>query len=223
MSRQPAPEANSSALDGAPTDNGPHAGTAGVAVHPRAPQQVFDRPAGTAFTLIRPTQPWGQTWLPVIDQRPGWLRVLLPSGEDRETGWLDAARVSYAHSRHEIRVNLSAARLRLMHDGHTVGSWPISLRSTRLRVGSGRTFVLATVRRTPHSVPLLLRLALHAGDGYRGRITIHRQPAPGHTERASHGCIRVPDAAMTALGDVLPGCLVRIYSGSPRFRKALRP
>jgi len=45
--------------------------------------------------------------------------------------------------------------------------------------------------------------------GIRGLVTIHRWPLH-RAEPNSHSCIRVPEAAMTALGVLTPGCLVRI-------------
>lgn len=153
-----------------------HSGT-GVVVHPRVSLPLFDS-AGRPFALIRPAHPGGETWLPVIEQQPGWLRVLLPARPHGASGWLDATRVTSAYSCHEILIHSGTARLELLHDGHSVGTWATSTPPS-IRLPAGRTFLLATVRRTPRTAPLLLRLATQAHPGEPGLVTICRQPTAG--------------------------------------------
>lgn len=208
MSMQDLPDATPQAfLPAAPLDEHPTRGTAGAIVHPLAPVALLDGPAGTPFAQLRPEFAGGETWLPVINQQPGWIHVLLPSRPSGATGWLEAARVRVAQSRHEVRVNLRAARLRLVHDGNSIGTWTISAGP----IPAGRTFVLCDVRRAPQSAPVLLRLATHARTDDPAPVTIHRSPTR-RSEPDNRGCIRAPDTAMTALSAVGPGCLVRIYA-----------
>jgi hypothetical protein len=56
-------------------------------VHPRREIFVYDAPGGVAIARLRPHQ-LGDTWVPVIKQQPGWVRVLLPSKPDGSTGWV---------------------------------------------------------------------------------------------------------------------------------------
>jgi len=71
----------------APLDSEPFAGTDGLVVHPRAETALYSAPDADAFAKIGPTQ-FGPTWLPVVEQTDGWVRVLLPSKPNRSTGWL---------------------------------------------------------------------------------------------------------------------------------------
>jgi hypothetical protein len=182
--------------------------TAGLLVHPRVPLIVYDAAAGRPFASIRPAHAGDKTWLSAIDQQPGWVRVLLAARPIGATGWLQANRVSAAHSHHEIRLHLEAARLHLLHDGETVGAWPASY-AAELSLTSGRTFLHATVRRNPAEAPLLLSLGTHSRPTEAGLITIHGRSATiGFSGR---GGVQVPPQAMAALGDVPLGCLVRIF------------
>ncbi|MEV6848856.1 hypothetical protein [Actinoplanes sp. NPDC051411] len=184
-----------------------HAGS-GLIVHPRITIPLFDG-AGRPFAVIGPAHPGGQTWLPVVERQPGWVRVLLPIRPDGATGWLDAARMTTVVSRHEIGVYPEARRLDLLRDGQPIFSWTISTPGLALR--ERRTFLLTTVRRTPHTAPVLIRLGTHAMPDEAVLVTLNRQPAePGRTH--GRGCIHLPEAAMSALGAALPGCLVRIHA-----------
>ncbi|MFI7598212.1 hypothetical protein [Actinoplanes sp. NPDC049681] len=194
-------------LPDAPIDEHRHHKGTGVVVHPRAPLPLFDS-SGRPFALIRPAHPGGETWLPVIEQQPGWLRVLLPARPHGVSGRLDATRVTSAASRHEILVHLDTARLQLLHDGRPIGTWPTAT-TPSTGLPTGRTFLLAIVRRTPHTAPILLRLATHGRADQPGLATICPQPTTG-AELHNDACIGVPAAAMTVLDAVAPGCLVRI-------------
>ncbi|WP_199514273.1 hypothetical protein [Nucisporomicrobium flavum] len=194
-------------LPGAPIDAHPGDPGTCVAVHPRIVLPLFDN-TGRPFALIRPTQTSGDTWLPVIELQPGWLRVLLPTRPHGACGWLDAARVTREVSRHEIRLHLGRARLQLLQEGRPVGTWEITT-TPSVACAAGRTFVLAVVRRTPDTHPILLRLAAHAWADQPGLLTISRQRTLGAELHNGVG-IGVPDAAMAALAAVTPGPLVHI-------------
>ncbi|MEU7909322.1 hypothetical protein [Actinoplanes sp. NPDC049118] len=210
---QELPEAaGQSTLAGAPLDSEHGRDTLGLVVHPRAPLPVFGSPAGTAFARIRSVLPVGETWLPVIEQQPGWVRVLLPSRPRGTTGWLDATRVTSARSRYDIQIDFGASVLRLLYDSRPVATWPASFGALRASIPPGRTFLLASVRRTQLTPLLLLRLAAHVEDRNPGLLTIHAEPAD-HSEPINRGCMRVPERAMTALGVVPPGGIVRIEAG----------
>ena len=202
---QDLPDANPLSLTpAAPIDERPRRATTGIIVHPRAPLPLFSTPGGTPFAQLRPSHPGGETWLPVIGQQLGWVQVLLPGGPAGAAGWLDASRVTGGQTRYDLKIQLGASRLRLLHDGRPAGIWPVSVDSV---IPVGRTFLLSAVRRSPAAPPLLLRLAVSAG--FRGLVTIHCWPLQ-RADPNNCASIRVPEHAMTALGVLTPGCLVRI-------------
>jgi hypothetical protein len=199
-------------LAGAPPDDHPDRGTAGLIVHPRAPLPVFDTVAGTAFAQIRPAWHGTETWLPVIEQQPGWARVLLPS-RPGTTGWLDVSRVTLAGSPYTLHLDVHVGELRLLRDNRAAGTWPATLGAAPGSVPAGRTFLLSCVRRAPRTAPVLLRLAVPINDRDPGLLTIHAGTAP-LGEPGERSGIRVPDSAMSALQAVPPGCLVHIDTGA---------
>jgi len=202
------PDADAQALlPEAPLDQHRDRPASGLLVHPRAPLPVFGSD-GRPFALIRPVHHGAETWLPVIARQPGWLRVLLSARPNGASGWIDAVRVTRAITRLEVRIALDQKQLHLTRDDHSLGSWPISI-SPGVPIPTGRTFLLSAVRRTPHTAPVLLRLATHAEPHRSALVTIHHRPDPAEHHQ---GRIHVPEAAMTALGAAPPGCLVRISS-----------
>jgi hypothetical protein len=209
------------ALVGAPPDDRHDRSTSGRIVHPCAPLPVFDAVGGTAVARIRPARQGAETWLPVIEQQPGWARVLLPSRPGGITGWLDASRVTSAYCPYAIHLDVRAGELRLLHDSGPAGSWPAALGVTSLSVPVGRTFLLTCVRRAPRTPRVLLRLAPPINERDPGLLTIHAGPAPV-SEPTERSGVRVPEHAMSALQAVPPGCLVRIDAGSTSGPSRLR-
>lgn len=200
----------------APTDERPDGATSGVVAHNRASSPVFAAPGGSPFARLPTRQLGNDTWLPVIAEQPGWVRVLLPSRPNNSTGWLAASQLTLAHTPYDIRVDLSAARLYLLRHGKPAGTWIVSVGTSRTPTPTGRTFLLAalTDRRQPFS-PVILPLGAHstALDTYAGgpgTVGIHTWPRKLNGRPSSHGCIRVPPAALRALTDVPLGSLVHI-------------
>ena len=104
----------------------------------------------------------------------------------------------------------TTARLGRLYDGCPIGAWAASAPDTPLL--AVHTFVLAALRRTPQTPPVLLRPANPIRVAEPALVTICRQHAVS-TEPQHGAPIAVPGPAMTALDPVAQGCLVRI---SPR-------
>ena len=201
----------------APTDERPDATpTSGVVAHNGRASPVFTAPGGSPFARLPVRQLGNDTWLPVIAEQPGWVRVLLPSRPNGSTGWLAASQLTLAHTPYDIRVDLSAARLHLLRHGRSVGEWTVSVGTSRTPTPTGRTFLLAAItdRRQPFS-PVILPLGSHSTTldtyaGGPGTVGIHTWPRKLDGRPASHGCIRVPPVALRALAAVPLGSLVHI-------------
>lgn len=189
----------------APMDVRTRQATRGVAVRANlSSAPVFDAPGGDAVAHL-PTHYLGyELWVPVIDRRPGWVHVLLPSAPTGSTGWLDESRATAVRGRQELRVYLKSASLRIVEARRVVATWPLS---STAPLRSGRTFLLAA-RKDPRSTGVAPFLAL----GIRGA---HRGPhGPEVGIRIGGGNaepLSVPAEAATSLSAVRPGTLVRIY------------
>lgn len=201
----------------APLDEHPAAGSTGVVVHNRRPMPLFTAPGGAAFARLPTRQLGGDTWLPVVAAQPNWVRVLLPSRPNRSTGWLASTTVTFARADDELHVNLHTGRLRLLHHGEPAGQWPISAGTSGTPTPTGRTFVLAVITdRRQRFSPLIWPLGTHSATldafaGGPGTVGIHAWTRTAVTGRpTSHGCIRVPSTALSALRHIAVGTLVRV-------------
>jgi hypothetical protein len=211
------PEASThTALPAAPVDPDRYAPTGGGVVHNDEPLPVFDTPGGAAIARLPTTQLGSDTWLPIIARQPGWVRVLLPSRPNGASGWVAEGRVWVAHTPDEVRVRLGERTLRLRHEGQEVGAWAIAVGASATPTPLGRTFILASGYDPGRPQAVVLPLGAHSDSletfaGGPGTVAIHSWPdARVFGAAVSHGCLRVPDVAMTALTTVPLGTLVVI-------------
>lgn len=203
----------------APIDDQPAGSTGGVVVHPESEAVVRAAPGGIPIARLPATQ-FGDTWLPVIAEQGGWVRVLLPSKPNGSTGWLAAADVRRAMTPYLVRVHLRSFRMELLQDGTVAGSWTIGTGKQAAPTPPGRTFVLGafTDRKQTYS-PVIFPLGTHSPThdtfgGGPGTVAIHTWPSAAVFGTASSdGCIRVPRAALDRLTEVPLGTLVLIDEG----------
>ena len=200
----------------APLDHEQEQVTAGDVVHPTRTVAVYTAPTGRPFAKVTPTQ-LGDTWLPVVARRPGWVKVLLPSRPNGSTGWMPTATVQQARTPYLIRVHLGSRQLVLYKNGRQVASWSVAVGAPETPTPTGRTFLLGSVVDDQASYsPVILPLGAHSNtlDSYGGgpgTVALHGWPDTsvfGHA--VSHGCIRVPADALHQLTDVPLGTLVLI-------------
>jgi lipoprotein-anchoring transpeptidase ErfK/SrfK len=202
----------------APRDPAPFAQETGIVLHPTATRVVYARPGGPPVAALPTTQIGGPTWVPVVQSQPGWDRVLLPARPNRSTGWIYlGGGLQTAYSPYRVEINLAAYQLTVLDAGRSLGSWTVAEGAAGTPTPAGRTFLLASLS-PPHPTysPLILPLGAHSGTvttfgGGPGTVGLHGWPDPavfGHA--VSHGCVRVPAAALRALSRVPLGSPVMI-------------
>jgi lipoprotein-anchoring transpeptidase ErfK/SrfK len=203
-------------IEGAPSDPNPDEVTDGIVVHPVRETPVYDGPDGRAIARMEPTQ-FGDTWLPVIAEAPGFVQVLLPSRPDAATGWVRADDVERARTPYVVNVHVGSKRLELLRDGESVGEWPIAVGKEDTPTPTGRTFLLGAFSDpNQHYSPVILPLGTHSPThdtfgGGPGTVAIHTWPESDVFGKAvSEGCIRVPADALDQLAEVPLGTLVMI-------------
>lgn len=203
-------------LPKAPLDADPSATTDGDVVHPRRTLPVFAAPGRRPFAKITPTQ-MNDTWLPVIDRRGQWTRVLLPSRPNGSTGWLRTAQLDTRRTPYLVRVHVGSRRLDLIRDGESIGSWSIAVGAPKTPTPVGRTFLLGSIVDDKQGFsPLILPLGSHSDTldtygGGPGTVAFHGWPDTSVFGKAiSHGCVRVPADALDQLRLVPLGTLVII-------------
>jgi hypothetical protein len=203
-------------LAGAPADPDQTGTTNGLVVHPVRETPVRDAPDGRPIARMETTQ-FGDTWLPVIAEQPGWVQVLLPSKPAGSTGWMRADDVERAITPYVIKVHLGAKKLELVREGKVVDSWSAGVGLPETPTPTGRTFLLGAFadEKQAHS-PVILPLGTHSPTldtfgGGPGTVAIHTWPdASVFGTAVSNGCIRVPQDALQQLAEVPLGTLVII-------------
>jgi hypothetical protein len=209
-------------LTGLPGDRRPYAATDGQVIHPVAREPVYAAPGGSPVAVLPAAELGDPTWVPVVETKPGWDLVLLPSRPNHVTGWLfvgGAAAQDFVvrYSPYLIRVDIDARRLAVTDDGRSVGSWTVAAGATATPTPLGRTFLLAYLEPPkPTYSPLILPLGTHSDTldsfgGGPGTVALHGWPDQSVFGRlVSHGCVRVPSQALRVLSRVPLGTLVLI-------------
>ena len=208
-------------LRGAPLDADPFSPETGVVIHPTAARAVYAYPGGPPVAVLPATELSSPTWVPVVQTWFGWDRVLLPARPNRSTGWifLGGGGLQTAYSPYRIEISLAAYRLTVLDRGRRLGSWTVAIGAPGTPTPTGRTFLLAAVApRHPTYSPLILPLGMHSHTlstfgGGPGTVGLHGWPDPsvfGHA--VSHGCVRVPAAALRVLSGIPLGSPVAITS-----------
>jgi lipoprotein-anchoring transpeptidase ErfK/SrfK len=201
-----------------PRDPAPFANSDGTVVHPTATTPVSAHPGGPPVATLPVTQLGGPTWVPVVETRPGWQRVLLPSRPNGATGWIPAGGgLRQARSSHVVRVDLSARRLTILDSGRKAGTWSVAVGAARTPTPTGRTFMLASLAPAKATYsPLILPVGAHSATldtfgGGPGTVAFHGWPTTSVFGRAiTHGCVRVPADALKRLSRVPLGTPVLI-------------
>jgi hypothetical protein len=175
-----------SCLIRAPLDEGPCGGNQATIACLVDPLPVYDEPAGVPFAIMagRPA------YLPVIDRRPGWVRVLLPARPNGSTGWLDTERLTLIPAHHDVRIQLEERSLYVGFCGR-IRRWPVSVRGRGPVIPACRTYALPSSERRTAG---LLLAAHHPGGA--GNIRV------GNDRRGD--ALITSDSAMQALAQVRP-------------------
>lgn len=203
----------------APKDSGSLDPGDGVVIHPTEPQIVYVDPGGPPVAILPTTQMGSATWVPVVETQPGWVRVLLPARPNKSTGWIysDGGGLQNAYSPYRVEIDKSAHRLTLFKADHRLRSWTVAVGATATPTPTGRTFLLAALSPPkPTYSPVILPLGMHSTslasfDGGPGTISLHGWPDKSVFGRdISHGCVRIPAAALRILSRIPLGSLVLI-------------
>ncbi|MDR6593635.1 hypothetical protein ACFFSW_17120 [Saccharothrix longispora] len=175
-------------LQHAPADPDPAGDPGPEVLHPTTTAAVYDAPGGRPIARLAPRQVFTPTWVPVVQRRPGWARVLLPTRPlddgSAPTGWLYLDHtVVLSQSHHRIDID------------HAHGSVTVLARLGRITTDTAlREAASATKPRTFVAVT-----PTTTGDGWLSRIW---QPLLIDADRVCTGILGAP--VMPALPRVSP-------------------
>jgi lipoprotein-anchoring transpeptidase ErfK/SrfK len=192
----------------------------GTVAHPTRALPVSATPGGPPLATLPAKQLGGPTWVPVVETKPGWERVLLPSRPNGVTGWIASGKnIETAHSPYDVKVDTSARRLTLLKGGRSLGTWTVAVGAPKTPTPTGRTFIMASLAPAkPTYSPLILPVGAHSDSldtfgGGPGTVAFHGWPQKSVFGRAvTHGCVRVPADALHELAKVPLGTPVSIAS-----------
>jgi lipoprotein-anchoring transpeptidase ErfK/SrfK len=145
-----------------------------------------------------------------------WLRVALPARPNGRTGWLAADRVALSRTRWRVVVDVSDRTVALLRAGRLVMRVRAVVGAPGTPTPVGRFAVYEKARQArPHGFlgPWALHLTAHSDvlDNYGGgpgRVAIHGRDGASLADplgsAASHGCVRIDDAAVALLARRVP-------------------
>ncbi len=196
-----------------------------------APTAVLSAPVGgRVVTHLRAETDWShepQVLLvlgTVTVEGREWLRLLLPTRPTGSSGWVPAARTVLRPDDFWVELHKSARRLLVFRAGRQIGRFPVVIGTAATPTPAGLAAIYERDRQAdpqgflgPWALPLTaLSPTLRSFGGGPGRIAIHGRDGESLLDplgsAASHGCIRIPDPAITWLAAHLPlGTPVRIF------------
>lgn len=182
-------------------------------------QVGFTSPGGAPATVIPGKQIGLDTWLPIVERRSGWLRVRLPSKPNGSVTWIPAAGLRTAQTDWRVRINLGEGTMTVTKAGAQKGRWPIGQGMDATPTPVGQTFLLAGfVDPAVTYSPAIYALGAHSDTldtfgGGPGTVAVHGWPTvTGRSGKISHGCVRVPAAALSIFGKLPTGTPVDIVA-----------
>lgn len=197
-----------------------HASTpTGTLVHVDHDLVAFRTPGGTPVAVVPDQEVGVDTWLPVTGAQPGWWQVRLPSRPNDTVAWIPQKGLHTKSTAYRVVVSLQEGTMTVKRGSRVVGHWSVGHGRSSLPTPATRTFVMTRFHdpNQPFS-PVIFALGAHSDamasfEGGPGTIAIHGWPTyAGRHGAVSHGCVRVPGSALTALRKVPNGTPVRITS-----------
>ncbi|WIB36310.1 MULTISPECIES: L,D-transpeptidase family protein [unclassified Curtobacterium] len=205
----PSPSASARPTDPAAVD-APASTTIAAASGPSVP--VSAAPGGPATDqLANPLSSGAPLVFRVVDQRDGWVQVQLAQRPNGSTGWVPDSAVSLSTTDYAIVVTEASNTLDLYRAGEVVDSYPVATGTGGTPTPTGRFALTELLAPTndgygPYAYgTTAFSDVLNSFGGGPGQIGLHgTDDATSIGTDASHGCIRMRNADITALAGRLP-------------------
>jgi len=181
---------------------------------------VYDAPGGRARAFLPPSISGLPVIVPIVQRRPGWLAVLMPS-INRRVAWVPESAGEVQPLRDQLVADLSDRRLTWLRDGRRQDAWTVAVGSSRTPTPLGRTFVMGRTATHGRVYAGLDALVLGAVPDDRAAVAAslragHTAIHAWHDESAlgrsiSNGCIRVsPKVQRTLLRHLPEGVVLTV-------------
>jgi hypothetical protein len=158
--------------------------------------------------------------LPVIGQRPGWVRVRLPTRPNGSTAWLRTSQLAFSATPYRIVVNLSTRHLEMLRANRVVLNAPAGIGTGSDPTPAGQFFVAFREQSpSPGYGPFILVTSAHStaiadwqgsGDAVIGIHGPLGAAIGSDGVAVSHGCIRLPVRDLVRLAGLPAGTPITI-------------
>jgi lipoprotein-anchoring transpeptidase ErfK/SrfK len=184
----------------------------GVYAAPDAPQPAQTLPNPWLVDPTVPTSQVRQVFL-VEQQTPQWVKVLLPVRPNGSAGWLRAGDVTVLPDPFHVTVSLSGHTITVTRAGQQIYNGAVAVGAPDTPTPTGEYYLRVLVKAIdPTTVygPYAYGLSSHSDalssfDGGDAEIGIHGNNDASVLGRdVTHGCVRMDNAAITALTTQLP-------------------
>jgi len=185
-------------------------GTAATATSPRISVRV--KPGGAVnLSLANPRPSGAQLTFLVVQSIDGWVEVNLPDRPNGSRGWIDSSAVSLHTLEYDLRVSTQQNTLTLYRNNTLEKTYSVATGTGGTPTPRGSFYLTELLAPTnagygPYAFGLsAYSEVLTSFGGGPGQIGLHGTDDSGSIGKsASHGCIRMTNADITALASVLP-------------------
>jgi len=147
----------------------------------------------------------------VVEQQSGWVRVQLAKRPNGSTGWVPTSAVKLTSDPYAIVVSVTDNTLDLYKDGSVLHSYPVATGTGGTPTPTGRFALTELLAPTndgygPYAYgTTAFSDVLNSFGGGPGQIGLHgTNDSSSIGSGASHGCVRMHNADITALAKLLP-------------------
>jgi len=193
-----------------------------ITASPKGKIWGYDGPDGNPVQQVTNLYYDVPTWLPVIEQAPGWLHVRLAPKPNGSTVWVKTDDVALGATPWRIVIDLGTTHLKLFKKGEQVLDAAVGVGTNYTPTATGDFFV-AFLQKPPSAGygPFVVITSGHSNviqswDGFPdGILGIHGSLGAdgmiGDTgAQLSNGCIRMHLADQQQLAEILPGTPIQI-------------
>ena len=161
---------------------------------------AYDAPGGRRIGDVGVWYGYPMT-MPILEEREGWLRIMLPERPNGLTAWVQADQVTRSTSTWRMVLKLSETRVRVYNNGYEVWSAPVGIGKDSTRTPTGSYFLAVIERSVPGGYgPIVLNLNAHSED-------IQSWQGSGDAITAFHGPFGSEDLLRAGGGKVSNGCI----------------
>lgn len=188
------------------------AATATSATATGATLEVYAEPGGSVTTTLQnPQESGAPLTLLVASTKGDWLQVHLAQRPNGSTGWVKADAVQQHSLEYSLEASTEANTLTLLKNGQVVKSFSAATGTGGTPTPHGEFFITELLEPTNEGYgPFAFGLSafsdvLSSFGGGPGQIGLHgTDDVDSIGQSASHGCIRLSNADITELANLLP-------------------